>query len=47
MTVKETPDGRGKPEYEEAATIARREGLTLSEVQEAAMEEWRAARVKP
>ena len=47
VTVKETPDGRGKPEYEEAATIARREGLTLSEVQEAAMEEWRAARVKP
>ena len=28
VTVKETPDGRGKPEYEEAATIARREGLT-------------------
>ena len=47
VTVKETPDGRGKPEYEEAATIARREGLTLSEVQEAAMEGWRAARVKP
>lgn len=47
VAVKETPDGRGKPEYEEAAAIARREGLTLREVQETAMEGWRAARVEP
>lgn len=46
VTVKETPGG-GKPEYEEAAAIARREGLTLREVQEAAMEQWRAVRIKP
>ena len=46
VTVKETPGG-GKPEYEEAAAIARREGLTLREVQEAAMEQWGAVRIKP
>lgn len=40
VTVKEAPGG-GKPEYEEAAAIARRENLTLREVQEAAMEAWR------